>query len=277
MSYLKTFLLLTLLTGIFLLIGFIWAGTFGMTVFFLIALIFNFATYWYSDKIVLAMYGAKEIKKSKNPKLHEMVEKLCKEAKLPKPKIYRINLPVPNAFATGRDAKHSAIAVSDSLLKSLNEAEIEGVLAHEISHIKNKDMLIATLAATIAGAIAYIAQIAWYSLFFSERRNENLLFLPLLFLAPLAATLIRLAISRNEEFKADRDGALISKKPLALASALEKISKITEVNPIQGNAATSHLFIVNPFKADSFVKLFSTHPPVEERIKRLKALAKELK
>ena len=277
MSYLKTFLLLSLLTGIFLFIGFLWAGTFGMTIFFFIALILNFSAYWYSDKIVLRMYNAKEVKKEENPRLHQLVEKLCKRANLPKPKIYRINLPVPNAFATGRDAKHSAIAVSEPLLRSLNEAELEGVLAHEISHIKNKDMLIATLAATLAGAIGYIAQIAWYSFFFNERRNENLLFLPLIFLAPLAATLIRLAISRNEEFKADRDGALISKKPLALASALEKISKFVKANPIQGNVATSHLFIVNPFKADSFAKLFSTHPPVEERIKRLKALAKELK
>jgi len=279
MSYLRTALLLGFLTGILLAIGWLWQGMFGMTVFLGIAFVMNFLAYWFSDKIVLAMYRAKPLQKSEEPKLHKVVENLSKEMGIPKPKVYFVNLPAPNAFATGRNYKNAAIAVTAGLLKNLNDEEIEGVISHELSHVKNRDTLTSTIAATIAGAIAYIAQIAWYSLFMGGERKQSggLIFLPLLLLAPIAAMLIQLAITRTREFAADRTGALTSKKPLDLASALEKISKVAKQNPIAGNDATAHLFIVNPFKEDVLMSLFSTHPPVESRIAKLKELAKELK
>jgi heat shock protein HtpX len=277
MSFVRTAALLGLLTGILLLIGFLWSGITGMSIFFILALFINFISYWYSDKIVLSIYRAKPISKEEEPELHKIVEKLIKKFNIPKPRLYLVNLPVPNAFATGRNPKHAAVAVTSSLLKSLNWDEIEGVLSHELAHIKNRDTLTSTIAATIAGAIAYIAQIAWWSLFLGDERGRgNIIFLPLIILAPLAATLIQLAISRTREYAADKTGALLSKKPLSLASALEKISKISKQYPLRGNSATSHLFIINPFKPDGFTKLFMTHPPVSERIKRLKELAKEI-
>lgn len=278
MSLVRITLLMGLLTGILLAVGFLLAGAGGMTFFLGLALIINFATYWFSDKIVLAIYRAKPISEKEEEKLHKVVEKLSHEAKISKPKLYRVNLPVLNAFATGRSPKHSAIAVTDGLLKHLDMDEIEGVLAHEISHIKNRDTLTSVIAASIAGAIAYIAQIAWWSLILGGRRQGGggAILLPLIVLAPLAAMLVQLAISRTREFAADKSGAIISKKPLSLASALEKISQVAKQHPLRGNPATSHLFIVNPFKADSLTNLFSTHPSVEVRVKRLKEIAKEL-
>ncbi len=275
MSFLRTAALLGLLTGILLVIGFLLAGIQGMTIFFFIALGLNFFSYWYSDKIVLAMYRAKPISKSDEPKLHDIVERIADEAGMPKPKLYLVNLPVLNAFATGRSPKHAAVAVTSGLLKQLDWDEIEGVLSHELSHVKNRDTLTSTIVATVAGAISYIAHMALWGAFGGERRQgSSAIFLPLIILAPLAATLIQLGISRTREYAADKTGALISKKPLALASALDKISKVATNHPLQGNSATSHLFIVNPFSGDAFVKLFSTHPPVQERIRRLKEISK---
>ena len=273
----RTALLLSLLTGILLAIGYFFAGFAGMTLFLIIAFVLNFVTYWFSDRIVLAMYRAKEIPKSQEPRLHGIVEKLSKEAKIPKPKIYIVRTENPNAFATGRSPKHAAVAVTSGLLKSLDWDEIEGVLSHELAHIKSRDTLTSTIAATVAGAIAFIAQIAWWGMFMGDRkRGGNALLFPLIILAPIAATLVQLAISRTREYKADHNGSIFSKKPLSLASALEKISNTALRYPIRGNAATSHLFIVNPFKGDSFVNLFSTHPPVGERVKRLEKIAKEI-
>lgn len=275
---LRTTLLLGLLTGILLVIGFLWAGITGMTFFLILAFILNFAVYWYSDKIVLRMYRAKEIPENEEPELHETVEKLAEEAKIPKPKLYLVKMDVPNAFATGRSPKKGVVAVTSGLLNSLNKDEIEGVVAHEIAHIKSRDTLTSVVAATIAGAISYIAYIAWWSMFLGGgRRGGSVLLLPLVILAPLAATLVRLAISRGREYKADENGSIFSKNPLSLASALEKISSSVKKNPIKGNAATSHLFIVNPFKGDALSNLFSTHPNVELRVARLKELAKKLK
>lgn len=271
----RTALLLGLLTGILLAIGFLIAGIDGMTFALIFAFIMNFVMYWFSDKIVLAIYRAKEIQKNEDVRLHETVEKLAREAKIPKPRVYIVNNATPNAFATGRSPSHAAVAVTSGLLETLSWDEIEGVLGHEIGHIKARDTLTSTIAATVAGAIGYIAQIAWYSLFFGGDRRRgggSVLFLPLIFLAPVAATLIQLAISRSREYVADKNGALFSKKPLSLASALEKISAIAARHPMRGNAATSHLFIVNPFKADTLVNMFSTHPPVQERVKRLKEI-----
>ncbi|MDI6825599.1 MAG: zinc metalloprotease HtpX [Candidatus Aenigmarchaeota archaeon] len=271
----RTALLLGLLTCILLAIGYFFAGFAGMTLFLIIAFVLNFVTYWFSDRIVLAMYQAKEIPKSQEPRLHGIVEKLSKEAKIPKPKVYIVRTENPNAFATGRSPKHAAVAVTSGLLKSLEWDEIEGVLSHELAHIKSRDTLTSTIAATVAGAIAFIAQIAWRGMFMGDRRRGNALLFPLIILAPIAATLVQLAISRTREYKADYNGSIFSKKPLSLASALEKISNAALRCPIRGNAATSHLFIVNPFKGDSFVNLFSTHPPVGERIKRLEEIARK--
>jgi len=264
----RTALLLGLLTGILLAIGWIFAGVGGLTLAFLFAMMLNFASYWWSDKIVLAMYRAKP---TNNRMLDRMVSKLSKEAGIPKPKVYIIPTALPNAFATGRSPKHAAVAVTEGLLKRLDEDEIEGVLAHELAHIKNRDTLIGTLAATIAGAISWVAHIAWWSSFGSRDRGTIAL-LPLVILAPIAAALVQLAISRGREFYADYTGAIITKKPLALAAALEKISSTVKAYPLRGNAATSHLWIVNPFTADSLANLFSTHPPVTKRIERLKAM-----
>jgi len=268
-------ILFALLTGIFLAIGFFVAGTAGMTLAFILALGMNLFSYWFSDKIVLAMYRAKEITKSQNPKLHRIVEKVAREADIPKPKVYMIDTEVPNAFATGRNPKHASVAVTKGIMKTLNESELEGVLGHEISHVKNRDILTASVAATLGGAIAYIAQMAWFGLA-SDRKNNSAVLLPMLILAPIAATMIQLAVSRSREYVADHDGAVITKNPLGLASALEKIEDSVKQHPMKGNAASSHLFIVNPFKADTFVSLFSTHPPTAQRIERLEQLAKTM-
>lgn len=270
MAFLRTAALLGLLTGILLVAGFLIAGTGGMTIALLLAFGLNFFAYWYSDKIVLKMYKAKP---SDNKKLNSIVERLSKEAGIPKPKVYIVNTQIPNAFATGRDPKHAAVAATSGLLETLEEEEIKGVIAHELAHIKNRDILVSTMAATIAGAISYLAQIAWWSMFMGNRREGgSMIMLPLLFLAPIAAMLVQLAISRGREFGADYRGAIISKNPLGLASALEKISSFSKNHPTKGNSATAHMWIVNPFKADSFSRLFSTHPPVNERIRRLKEI-----
>ncbi|MCD6367578.1 MAG: zinc metalloprotease HtpX [Candidatus Aenigmarchaeota archaeon] len=272
MNWIKTFGLMGILTGILLGIGYLLGGMNGAFVTLIFSFILNFISYWYSDKIVLAMYRAREISAADNPMLHQIVNELSDEAKIPKPKIYMINLPIPNAFATGRNPKYSAVAVTRSLLESLEPKEIKGVLAHEISHIKHRDTLIQTIAATFGGAITWLS----YGFLF-DRDREGFGALLMFILTPLAATLVRMAISRSREYLADESGARITKDPLSLASALEKISKISRVRPININPSTSHLFIVNPFSSASLSSLFSTHPPVEERIKRLKEMAKKMK
>ncbi len=265
MALLRLVLLLSVLTGLFLLIGFAVAGVAGMTIGLAIALVTNFFAYWYSDKFVLHIYGAKPYE---NRKINAMIERIAKKAGTPKPPLYFVGLDVPNAFATGRNAKHAAVAVTKGLVDKLNDREIEAVLAHEIGHVKNRDTLIATMAATIAGAISWLA----YAFYFGNERSRNALsFVLLFFLAPMAATLIRLAISRSREFAADKTGAMLS-NPLDLAGALQKISDYAAARPLRGNSATSHLFIVNPFSGNSMMRLFSTHPAVEERIARLKAM-----
>ncbi|MEM7826626.1 MAG: M48 family metalloprotease [Candidatus Aenigmatarchaeota archaeon] len=269
MAFFRTTLLLGLLTGILLAIGFAFAGIEGMTIALLIAIIINFFSYYYSDKIVISMYRARP---TKDEKLNKIVKKLSENSGLPMPKIYIVDMRMPNAFATGRNPRHAAVVVTRGLIENLNEEEIEGVLSHELAHIKNHDILVSTIAAVVAGAITYLADMAWWSMLGNNRqRGRGVLLLPLLILAPISAMLIRMAISRGREFGADYTGALISKNPLGLASALEKISSFAEQNTIRGNSATSHLWIVNPFK-DSFANLFSTHPPTKERIRRLREM-----
>lgn len=269
MAFLRTTLLLGVLTAIFLAIGWLFGGVAGMTYGFVFALAMNFIVYFWSDKIVLHMYRAKPLH---DARLNKMIEKLAAEAGIPKPKTYIVDSEVPNAFATGRSPKHGAIAVTRGLANMLSHDEIEGVLAHEISHIKHRDILVSTMAATIAGAISWIVNVFWYT---TDRENRNIItFLLLLILVPIAATLIRLAISRTREYHADTGGAQLS-DPLKLASALEKIGAFAKAYPFRrGNPSTAHMWIVNPFTASSILKLFSTHPPIEERVRRLKEIAR---
>ncbi|HJW97079.1 MAG TPA: zinc metalloprotease HtpX [archaeon] len=266
----STILLFGVLTGIFLGIGYLLGGVFGMGLALALAIILNFVTYWYSDRIVLGIYRAKP---SQDAKLNEMVEKLSREARIPKPRVYVVPSNAPNAFATGRDLNHSALAVTEGM-KGLTDAEMEGVLSHEIGHITHKDMLVSAVAATLAGAISYIAQIGYFSLYGqNERGSGSIIGLILIVIfAPLAALMIRMAISRSREYKADRYGALLTKNPEGLASALIKISETAKRTPMTGSSATSHLWIVNPFQGSWFTNMFSTHPPMEQRIRRLRAM-----
>ncbi|MCK4428756.1 MAG: M48 family metalloprotease, partial [Candidatus Aenigmarchaeota archaeon] len=229
---------------------------------------------WYSDKIVLKMYRATPLK---NAELEEMIHKLAKKAEISPPKLYVMNTPAPNAFATGRNDKNAAVVVSSGLINALDKKEIEGVLAHELSHIKNHDTLISTMAATIGGAISFLANMAWWSLFMGDNDNNSLMFIPLLLLAPIGATIIQLSISRTREYGADQSAGILTKNPSGLASALRKLESFSKANPVRGNPATAHLFIVNPFKADAMSKLFSTHPSTKERIQKLEELEKKLK
>jgi heat shock protein HtpX len=270
----RTVLLLGFLTAILLAIGFAIGGVFGMTLALVLAVAINFFSYWYSDRIVIGIYRAKP---TNDRKLNGMVERLALEAKIPKPRVYIVPSDVPNAFATGRNRKKAVVAVTEGLM-NLDDDEMEGVLAHEIAHIRNNDTMISAVAATIAGAVSYIAQIGYWSIFLgSGRRGEGSLIglILIVIFAPLAAVLVKLAISRAEEYKADFTGATLTKKPGSLASALKKINEIARENPMRGSAATSHLWIVNPFKSDWFTGLFSTHPPVARRVKRLEDMQHE--
>lgn len=278
MMRLRTVLLLGGLTALVLALGYYFGGQQGAFIALLLSVVMNFGSYWFSDKIVLKLYGAKEIAKTENPMLHAMIEELAQKAGLPKPKLCLVDMAVPNAFATGRNERHAVVAVTTGILQLLNESELRGVMAHELSHIKNKDILISTIAATLAGAISYFAQMAyWGGAFFGSRDSENgtgnmLGTIALLILTPIIATLLHLAISRSREYLADYSAAEISQDPNSLASALKKLHKQAESYPLSGEPkyeATAHLFIVNPFKPSFLMSLFSTHPPVEERIKRL--------
>lgn len=277
MNMIKTTLLLGLLTGLLVVMGQYVGGTQGAMTFFIIAMVINFASYWWSDTIVLKMYRAQPLEKHEAPHIYAMVGQMTQQAGMPMPKLYMLPQSTPNAFATGRNPRHAAVAVTQGITNLLTDEELKGVLAHELSHIKHHDSLISTVAATIAGAITLIATMLRYSfLFFGGGRNrdDNVLgLLVLSILAPIAAVIIQLAVSRSREFAADRGGAELAGSPTGLARALEKLQRGVQRNPMQaGSHTTSHLFIVNPFKADFFAKLFSTHPPTEERVKRLYAM-----
>ncbi len=282
MNQVKTFLLLALLTVFLVVLGDALGGTQGMTVALVFAGLLNFASYWWSDKIVLAMYGARPVSEAEAPELYAIVRELAQRAGLTMPRIYVIPSDHPNAFATGRNPSHAVVAVTAGILKLLSPRELRGVLAHEIAHIKNYDMLIGTVAAVLAGAITYLAyMLRWVAIFGGGRDDDRggnpLVFLVISIVAPLAALLVRMAVSRAREFEADRTGALISRDPLALASALEKIAAYAHRVPLPAtNPATSHLFIVNPLRGQGWENLFSTHPPVAQRIQKLRQLAREL-
>jgi len=275
----KSTLLLVALTLLFVWIGYGLGGNQGVMVAFVFALLFNFVSYWFSDKIVLKMYRAKQVDQSSAPELVDIVRRLSQAAGLPMPKVYIIPQDTPNAFATGRNPEHSAVAATEGILKLLDKDELEGVMAHELAHIKNRDTLISTLAATLASAIGMIAYMArWGAIFggYGNRDDRNgggaIGLLVMSIVAPLAATLIQLAISRAREFVADADGAKISHKPWALASALGKLHSKNSGHPMQARPETAHMFIVNPLTGKGLLSMFSTHPPVEERIARLRAM-----
>jgi len=278
----KTALLLAVLTIMLVLLGGAIGGRQGMMVAFFFALAMNFFSYWFSDKIVLAMYGARPITEAEAPRLHANVRRLALRAQIPMPPVYLIPTDTPNAFATGRNPEHAAVAVTEGILRILNDEELEGVLAHELSHVKNRDILISTIAATLAGAITMLAHMAQYAAMFGGARRDSedeggggnpiaLIFMAIL--APIAAMLVQLAVSRSREYQADATGAAIAGKPWGLASALEKLQVAQQVAPMEANPATAHLFIVNPLSGRSLMNLFSTHPPMEERIARLRAMA----
>lgn len=274
-NQLKTLALLSILTGLLL-----WVGSFfgnsGLLIALVFALLINFGSYFFSDKVVLFIYRAKPADKKEHAKLFRIVEDISKNADIPVPKIFIVPSKTPNAFATGRSPSHSAIACTEGILGLLSDRELKGVLAHEISHIKNRDTLIQTIAATIAGVISYLASMARFSAFFggSDDRDNNILgLLVIAILAPLIALIIQLAISRSREYLADEAGAKTVKDADGLASALEKLERGVKYSPLSfGTEATSSLFIVNPFRASALLSLFSTHPPIKERVKRLKGL-----
>jgi len=277
-SFVKTTLLLGFLTGLLVIVGRAIGGPGGMIFAFLIAIAMNFGAYWYSDRVVLRMYRAREVSREEAPGLHAIVEALVSRTEIPRPRVYIVPTSTPNAFATGRNPEHAAVAVTEGILNLLNREELEGVLAHELAHVKNRDTLISTIAATIAGAISMVATWARFAAIFGgmgrrERQGGILGFIFLAILAPIAAMIIQFAISRTREFGADRTGAEISGKPRALASALRKLESGVSSAPMEkGDPSTAHLFIVNPFKKVSLGNLFSTHPRTEERIERLMGL-----
>lgn len=275
---LKTFMLMAALTGLFMVGGQILGGRQGMLLAFVIALAMNFLAYWNSDKMALAMNKAREVSDAEAPELHQIVARLAQRAGLPKPRVYVVDNPTPNAFATGRNPEHAAVAVTTGIMQALNEEELEGVLGHELGHIKNRDILISSIAAVMAGAISYMATMAQWAMIFGGGRNDDeggsnpIAMLLMMIVAPLAASLIQMAISRSREYIADRTGAEICGHPKALASALQKLSTYNKQRPMQVNPASAQMYIVNPLKGGGIASLFSTHPPMEERIRRLLAM-----
>ncbi|MBU2589756.1 MAG: zinc metalloprotease HtpX [Nanoarchaeota archaeon] len=276
-NQIKTVVLLALLTALLLWIGSFW-GNQGIIIGLAFALIINFGSYFFSDKIVLRMYGAKEVKRENAPELYDIVKEVSQYANIPMPKVYIIHKQNPNAFATGRNPKHAAIACTTGILDLLSKDELKGVVAHELAHIKNRDILIATIAATIAGVISYVAMIARWGAMFGgfgrDRNNGNIIqFVVLAIITPIIAMIIQFAISRSREYLADETGSKFIHNSAPLAKALEKLETGAKYHPMKGgNNATASLFIVNPFKGSSLFTLFSTHPATAERIKRLKSM-----
>src|SRR5438128_9091533 len=276
----KTGLLLAVLTAMLVLIGGAIGGQQGMMIAFFLALAMNVMSYWFSDKIVLAAYGAQPIDEAAAPRLYAIVHRLATRAGIPMPRVYLIPSETPNAFATGRNPQHAVVAVTEGLMRILDEEELEGVLAHELSHVKNRDVLIATVAATLAGAITYLAHMAqWAAIFGGRSRDDEeggsnpIAMILLAVLAPIAALLVQMAVSRSREFQADATGARVAGRPWGLAKALEKLQMANQAMPMaDATPATAHLFIVNPLSGQMLMRLFSTHPPLEERIARLRAM-----
>ncbi len=274
----KTALLLAVLTAMLVVIGGAVGGQQGMLIAFVLALGMNFFSYWFSDRIVLSMYRARPVDEAQAPALHAMVRRLATRAGIPMPRLYVIPTDTPNAFATGRNPQHAAVAVTEGIMRLLDEDELEGVLAHELAHIANRDVLISTIAATLAGAITYLAHMAQWAAIFGGHRSDDdegaspVAALVMAMLAPIAAMLVQMAVSRSREYQADASGARYAGKTWGLAKALEKLQMAQQMVPMAANPATAHLFIVNPLTGRSMMTLFSTHPPLEDRIARLRAM-----
>lgn len=275
MNTFKTFLLMTVLTGGLVLLGGYFGGNGGAVMALVVAGAMNFGSYFFSDKIVLKMYGAREVDRDEAPELYGVVEDLARKAGLPTPRVAIIPRDQPNAFATGRDPEHAVVAATRGILHLLDRDELEGVMAHELAHVKHRDILISSVAATLAGAIMVLAR---FGLFFGGGNRDRgpgggAMALLIMILAPVAAMIVQAAISRSREFAADRGGAEISRKPRALASALQKLQAGAERRPMDGgNPATAHMFIVHPFGGGGLSRLFGTHPPTEERVERLRSM-----
>lgn len=279
MNSFRTALLLGALTGLLMLIGGYFGGRSGVVLAFVFAMVMNFGSYWFSDKIVLRMYRAQEVTEAEAPELYHMVKNLALKAALPMPRVFIIPGDTPNAFATGRNEQHAVVAVTEGILRILNRDELEGVIAHELTHIKNRDILIGSIAATLAGAIVMLAHMAQWAAIFGGARGDDdeggggiLGLIAMAILAPIAATIIQMAVSRSREYMADEGGARVSGKPYGLAGALEKLSRASQAVPMDANPSTAHMFIVNPLAGRSLMSLFSTHPPIEERIARLRSM-----
>ena len=277
-NLMKTAVLMAAITALFMAIGSVLGGAQGMMVALVVALGMNFFSYWFSDKLVLKMYNAKEVDETSAPQFYRMVRELAQRAQLPMPKVYLIEEDAPNAFATGRNPAHAAVAATTGILRVLTERELRGVMAHELAHVRHRDILISTISATMAGAISMLAN---FAMFFGGRNSEGrstnpIVGLLVMLLAPIAAGLIQMAISRGREFEADRGGAEISGEPQALASALQKIHRIAQGLPLETaerHPETAQMMIVNPLSAGGLRGLFSTHPSTEERVQRLNAMA----
>jgi heat shock protein HtpX len=270
---------MALLTVLLILAGGAIGGRSGMTFALMMAAVMNFVSYWFSDKIVLAMYGAREVSDADYPEFYSLVRQLALQAGIPMPRVYIIDSETPNAFASGRNPDHAAVAATTGIMRILTRDELLGVMAHELSHVKHRDILISSVAATIAGAITYLAHMAQWAAIFGGGRDRDdegggafgLIIMAIV--APLAAMLIQMAISRSREYEADRGGAEVSGNPLLLAGALKKLQMANQQIPMQANPATAHMFIVNPLTGGGLMGLFSTHPPLEERVRRLEEMA----
>ncbi|MGA2192897.1 MAG: zinc metalloprotease HtpX [Nitrospirota bacterium] len=270
----KTAMLMAALTILLVLLGEAIGGPRGMMGFFFFAAILNFISYWFSDKIVLAMYHAKPATEAEAPELYSVVRNLAQKAGIPMPKVYIIPDESPNAFATGRNPEHAAVAATEGILRLLTRQELEGVMAHELSHVTHRDILISTIASVLAAAITMLSRFAIFFGGRDDRDSNPFAAIAMMILAPIAAMLIQLAISRSREYLADEGGAKLCGNPLYLASALRKLERGKEAIPMDANPATANLFIVNPFSARGITKLFSTHPPLEDRIMRLEEMAR---
>jgi heat shock protein HtpX len=281
MNTLKTVVLLTFMTVLLVFVGGAIGGRSGMIIAFGMALVMNFVSYWFSDKIVLSMYRAQPVTEAQAPDLYASVRRLSQKAGLPMPKVYIIPEEALNAFATGRNPEHGVVAVTQGILRALDREELEGVLSHELAHVKHRDILTGTIVATIAGAISMLAQMAqWAMIFGGGRRDDDeggspIVALVMMIVAPIAAMLVQMAISRTREYEADKGGASIAGNPYGLVKALQKLEQAAKVVPMQdAKPATAHMFIVNPLTGGGLMNLFSTHPPIAERVKRLRELAR---
>jgi heat shock protein HtpX len=279
MNNIKTMLLLVMLTLIFVTAGAAMGGKNGMTIGLIFALGMNLFSYWFSDKIVLKMYRAREVSEAEAPELYGVVRRLAQKAEIPMPRVYIINQDQPNAFATGRNPNHAAVAVTTGIMRLLSHEELMGVIGHELAHVKHRDILIGTIAATFAGAISYLAQMAQWAMIFGHRGDDDeggspVAAIVMMIVGPIAAMIVQMAISRSREYVADEGGASISGNPRYLSGALRKLDSASKKIPMDANPATSHMFIVSPLSGGGILKLFSTHPPIEERIARLESMGR---